>query len=247
MFEYDPLADLYDLEYAHDYDVPFWLALARRQGGPVVEWGAGTGRIAIPLSKAGLDVTAVEASEKMVERGRAKSRAVLWVSGDMRSARLGDLYRFALCAFNSFLCLTNIEDALAFLNNAREHLQPQGLFGIEVSAFSPEELAEEPEGPGYQHDFTRELPGGKVERFSRSRYDAASQIMEMQLLYELYAGNGELQDCREHGLKIRITNRDELVLMLQLAGFEIEAIYGGFEGEPFVAGCDHLILLARKP
>ncbi|MGH3146790.1 MAG: hypothetical protein ACRDTR_13425, partial [Rubrobacter sp.] len=56
--EYDPLADLYDLEYDHDYDLPFWLALAEREAGPVVEWGAGTGRIAVPLAAAGHDVTA---------------------------------------------------------------------------------------------------------------------------------------------------------------------------------------------
>ena len=44
--EYDSLAYLYDLEYVHDHDVPFWLALADREPGPVVEWGAGTGRSA---------------------------------------------------------------------------------------------------------------------------------------------------------------------------------------------------------
>src|ERR671929_2198902 len=64
--EYDPLADLYDLEYAHDYDLPFWLALAKREGDPIVEWGAGTGRLSVPLSTAGFDVTAVETSGAMI-------------------------------------------------------------------------------------------------------------------------------------------------------------------------------------
>src|ERR671933_316682 len=74
--EYDPLADLYDLEYTHDYDLPFWFALAERAGGSVVEWGAGTGRLAIPLAAAGHDVAAVEVSEAMVERGRKKGGGV---------------------------------------------------------------------------------------------------------------------------------------------------------------------------
>ena len=129
--EYDLLADLYDLEYVHDYDVPFWLALAHREGSPVVEWGAGTGRVAIPLTEEGFDVTAVEVSEKMVERGRSKSESVGWICGDMRSAKLDKYYKLAVCAFNSFLCLTSIDDALAFLGNAREHLEPGGLLGIE--------------------------------------------------------------------------------------------------------------------
>src|SRR5829696_946765 len=74
--EYDHLADLYDLEYAHDYDLPFWHSLAEREAGPVIEWGAGTVRIAVPLAVAGHEVTAVEISAGMVERGKEKSHAV---------------------------------------------------------------------------------------------------------------------------------------------------------------------------
>ncbi len=243
--EYDPLADLYDLEYAHDYDVPFWLALAEREEGPVVEWGAGTGRITIPLAKAGSDVTAVELSENMIEVGRKKGAPLKWVRGDMRTVKLGRRYRLAICAFNSFLCLPSVEDALAFLHNAREHLQPGGLLGIEVSAFSPEELYDPPGGPQLRHDFTRELPQGGLDRFSTSRYEAASQVLTMRLFYELYEASGELRSRRAHDLTIRVTGRDELELMLRLAGFDVEAVYGGFEGEPFTSGSDHLVLLAR--
>ena len=186
MPEYDLLADLYDLEYSHDYDLPFWLSLAPREGDPIVEWGAGTGRLAVPLAEAGFDVTAVELSGRMVERGREKSEALTWVHADMRSAELGRRYPLAICAFNSFLCLLSVDDALAFLRNAREHLEPGGRLGIEVSAFSPEELVDPPGGPGLQHDFTREPPDGWLDRFSVSRYDAASQLLAMRLFYELY-------------------------------------------------------------
>jgi SAM-dependent methyltransferase len=243
--EYDPLADLYDLEHAHDYDVPFWLALAEREGGPVVEWGAGTGRIAILLARAGSDVTAVELSENMIEVGRKKGAPVEWIRGDMRTVKVGRRYRLAVCAFNSFLCLPSVDDALAFLHNAREHLQPGGLLGIEVSAFSPEELYDPPGGTQLRHDFTRELPRGDLNRFSTSRYDAASQVLTMRLFYELYEASGELRSRRAHDLTIRVTGRDELGLMLRLAGFEVETVYGGFEGETFVSGSDHLILLSR--
>jgi SAM-dependent methyltransferase len=243
--EYDSLADLYDLEYAHDYDLTFWLALAEREGGPMVEWGAGTGRIAIPLAEAGYDVTGVEVSEEMVERGRTKSKSVEWVRGDMRGVKLGRRYGLAVCAFNSFLCLLSVDDALDFLRNVREHLEPGGLLGIEVSAFSPEELVDPPGGPQLRHDFTRELPRGRLERFSVSRYDAASQLLQMRLFYELYGAAGELESRRAHELTVAVVSRRELELMLRLAGFEVEAVYGGFEGEPFAAASEHLILLAR--
>lgn len=246
MPEYDSLSDLYDLEYAHDYDLPFWLSLADREAGPVIEWGAGTGRLATPLAEAGHTVTAVELSGQMIERGREKSGSVDWVTGDMRSASLGRRYGLAVCAFNSFLCLRSVEDAQAFLRNACEHLVPGGLLGIEVSAFSSEELVDPPGGPTLRHDFTRELAEGRLDRLSVSGYDAATQLMHMRLFYERYDISGTLEDRRAHDLTIRTTNRDELRLMLMLSGFEVEAVYGNFEGEPFTSTSDHLIVLARS-
>jgi SAM-dependent methyltransferase len=244
--EYDPPADLYDLEYAHAYDLPFWLALAEREAGPVVEWGAGTGRLAFPLAAAGHHVTAVELSTEMVQRGKRKDETVEWVVGDMRSTQPGRRYGLAVCAFNSFLCLLGTDDALEFLRNAREHLIPGGLLGVEVSAFSPEELVDPPGGPELRHDLTRALPDGRLDRFSVSRYDAASQLMQMRLFYERYGATGVLESRRAHGLTIRIVGRDELLLMLRLSGFEVEAVYGGFEGEPFTSESDHLVVLGRR-
>ncbi len=248
MPEYDPLADLYDLEYDHDYDLPFWLALAEREDGPVVEWGAGTGRLAAPLAGAGFDVTAAEVSENMIEKGREKGDVVEWIRGDMRYVKLGRRYGLAVCAFNSFLCLLSVDDALAFLRNARDHLEPDGLLGVEVSAFTPEELYEGEGGPALRHDFTRKrgTPVRTLERFSVTQYDAASQLVRVRLFYELYGRGGELETKRTHNVTIRIVGRGELELMLRLAGFEVEAVYGGFEGEPFTAGSDHLIVLARR-
>jgi SAM-dependent methyltransferase len=244
--EYDPLSDLYDLEYTHDYDLPFWLSVAKREAGPVIEWGSGTGRISAPLAAAGYDVTAVEISGHMVERGEERSGSVGWIIGDMRSVKLERSYGLAICAFNSFLCLKSVDDALAFLRNAHEHLVPGGLLGIEISAFSPEELVDPPGGPALRHDFTRLLPGGRLDRFSVSHYDAATQLMEMRLFYERYDASGTLENRRVHDLTIRIVGRSELELMLQLTGFGVQAVYGGFEGEPFTSTSDHLIVLAQK-
>ena len=182
----------------------------------------------------------------MVELGKGKSESIGWVVGDMRNVEPGRSYGLAVCAFNSFVCLKSVDDALAFLRNARERLIPGGLLGIEVSAFSPEELMDPPGGPTLNHDLTRWLPDGRLDRFSVSRYDAATQLMEMRLFYERYDASGTLETRRAHDLTIRITNRDELELMLKLAGFEVEGIYGGFEGEPFTSSSDHLIMLARK-
>ena len=241
--EYDSLADLYDLEYTHDYDLPFGHSLAERDAGPLIEWGAGTGRIAVPLAFTGHDVTAIELSGKMVDRGRMKGEQVEWIEGDMRDVNPGRRYGLAICGFNSFLCLGRIDDALAFLRNAREHLLPGGLLGIDVSAFSPEELGG---GTELRHDFTRDLPDGRLDRFSVTAYDPATQLMHMRLFYERYDSSGTFETRMAHDLTIRVTGRAELELMLRLAGFEVEAVYGGFEGEPFTSTSDHLVVLARR-
>lgn len=245
MPEYDPLADLYDVEYDHDYDIPLWMELADREPGPVIEWGAGTGRVASALADAGHDVTAVEVSETMVARGREKGSAE-WLLADMRSATLEQRFGLAICAFNSFLCLTTPDDALTFLANAAAHLEPGGLLAVEVSAFRPEELAAVPGGPILQHDLTRGLfGGGTLERFSVSSYDAAEQLLSMKFFYELYDSENTMYEHRSGSLQIRPTTRDELTLMLRHAGFTVEEIHGGFDGEPFTAESDHLIVLAR--
>lgn len=244
MPEYDSLADLYDIEYDHDYDLPPWLELAAHERGPIIEWGAGTGRISAALAGAGHDVTAVELSEPMAARGSKKGAQ--WVTGDMRSVTLERHFGLAICAFNSFLCLTSPDDALAFLGNAARHLEPGGLLGVEVSAFRPEELAVPPGGPAVQHDLTRELPdGGALQRFSVSAYDAAEQLLSMKLFYEMYDRSGIMYERRSGALRIRSTTRDELTLMLRHTGFTVEEVYGGFEGEPFTADSEHLIALAR--
>jgi hypothetical protein len=166
--------------------------------------------------------------------------------GDMRGVDPKRRYGLAICAFNSFLCLRSVDDALAFLRNAHEHLVLGGLLGIEVSAFSPEELVDPPGGPALRHDFTRELGDGRLERFSVSHYDAATQLMHMRLFYERYDASGTLENRRAHDLTIRVVGQSELDLMLRLTGFEVEAVYGGFEGELFTSTSDHLIVLARK-
>ncbi len=181
----------------------------------------------------------------MAERGRQKGEDVRWMVGDMRSAKLGQRYGLAVCGFNSFLCLLSPDDALDFLRNAREHLVPGGLLGIEVSAFAPEELVDPPGDPKLQHDFAREFARGRLDRYSLSRYDTASQILAMRLFYELCDPAGTLLERRSHELTIRVVWRTELELMLRLAGFEVEAVYGAFGGEPFTAESDHLVVLGR--
>ena len=64
---------------------------------------------------------------------------------------------------------------------------------------SREELLDPPGDPRRQHDLTRDLPDGRLDRFSVSRYDAGSQLLAMRLFYELYGASGALEEKRSHG------------------------------------------------
>src|SRR5262245_10170456 len=90
---WDDYAPFYDWENARTLgrrDVPFWRALALQAGGPVLELGCGTGRIAIPLGRAGISLVGVDRSDQMLARARQRVRRsqlqdrVRLVRGDIR-------------------------------------------------------------------------------------------------------------------------------------------------------------------
>ena len=91
---YDPLAELYDLQYKnYRDDLPFYTRLADDYGGPVLELGAGTARVSAALARAGHEVVALEPSRKMTQYGQtrlaeANLQNVTYVQGDMRTVRL---------------------------------------------------------------------------------------------------------------------------------------------------------------
>lgn len=91
----DPV--IYDLENSKfEPDGPFYLALAQRFSGPVLEIGCGTGRITIPLAEHGLDVTGLDIAPQMLERAKHKAQNLLirWVEADARTFHLGTQFGF---------------------------------------------------------------------------------------------------------------------------------------------------------
>ncbi|MFC4942498.1 class I SAM-dependent DNA methyltransferase [Pseudonocardia sp. GCM10023141] len=102
-------------------------------GGSVLEYGAGTGRIAIPLAARGHDVVGVEISEAMLVELRAKpgSDAVTAVLGDMTTVELGRTFDLACVPFNSIFTLPTQDDQVELFRNAAMHLRPGGRFALE--------------------------------------------------------------------------------------------------------------------
>src|SRR5579884_2028833 len=104
---YDPFARFYDLDTEGiDADLPFWIGLARRAGGPILEIGCGTGRVLIPLAEAGFRVVGVDVSSAMLAIARDKVAAsgvgdhVELVQADALSLDLGQVFAFVFIALN---------------------------------------------------------------------------------------------------------------------------------------------------
>jgi 2-polyprenyl-3-methyl-5-hydroxy-6-metoxy-1,4-benzoquinol methylase len=110
----------------------FFLDLVRRSGGPVLDIGCGTGRLAIPLAHEGFAVTGVDLSENMLAQARTKSAdlAVDWVRGDMREMALARRYRSAFMAGHAFQAMLTDGEQRALFDGVARHLEPGGLFAF---------------------------------------------------------------------------------------------------------------------
>ena len=146
---YEPIAELYD-DWSRRVteDVDFYVEAAVEAGGPVVELGVGTGRIAIPTALAGVPVLGVDSSARMLEvcRRRALAAGVAELLdlrlGDLRAPPVGERVRLVTCPFRAYLHLHTDAERLAALRAAHELLEPGGRLAFDVFAPSAADIAE---------------------------------------------------------------------------------------------------------
>lgn len=139
----DAFADVYDAWYHDVSDVDATVALVAElagQGGRVLELGAGTGRLAVPLAAAGLAVTALDASPAMIERLRERDPdgAVGVVLGDMVDDLPAGPFDVVLAAYNTFFNLLTAERQRAAFAGVATRLSPSGGAFV-IEAFVPDE------------------------------------------------------------------------------------------------------------
>lgn len=173
--------DRYDARYRRRrHDVAWYVA--RCAGVPeVLEIGAGSGRITVPLARSGVRVTALDRSAPMLDRLRERARdlPVGAVEGDMRTFRLRRRFPLVLCPFNTFLHLYTRQHVAAFLARVRAHLAPGGRLVFDVSMPRPGDLRD--------RDVRARtvLLGGRRVRVTESfRWEALEQILYVTTTYE---------------------------------------------------------------
>src|SRR5206468_9911579 len=146
---YDAIAELYDPWSASVVeDVGFYLDEARREGGPVVELGVGTGRIAVPIARKGIRVIGVDSSREMLAacRRRAQDEGVTDLVdlrlGDLRDPPIEDRVPLVICPFRSYLHLADDGERVDALTAAHAALLPSGRLVFDVFVPKPDDIAE---------------------------------------------------------------------------------------------------------
>jgi SAM-dependent methyltransferase len=248
------LARLYDA-FPFAGDLPLYLELAATQGGRVLEVACGSGRVLVPLAQAGHQVTGVDASPHMLSVAREKLAAAgppalahaRLVQGDMRAFQLDEQFDLAVIAVKSFAYLTERADQERTLARVAAHLRPGGLLAIDLMHPAPAWLLE-PVG-SLRQDLVHDVPAQGI-TVARTEAvvstDLAAQVRVIRSAYEIVAADGTVTK-RFVEWPYRYIYRFEAEHLLERAGFVVEALYGGYQREPFASESRTMLFLARWP
>lgn len=236
--------ETYGAEWAADYDQIFpdvapgmidrLVELAK--GGRVLELAIGTGRVALPLKERGVDIAGIDISPEMVTQLRQKPGGsdILIVMGDFADVEIEGRFALIYLVANTLFVLLDQNDQIRCFQNVASHLDPGGRFVIE--AFYPD-LG--------RFDRSQRVQANKVERgkvvLDVSKHDAVNQLVTSQWIE--VSGEG----VRLRPVVVRYSWPSELDLMGQLAGLELEARWGGWEGELFTAQSPRHVSVYKVP
>jgi SAM-dependent methyltransferase len=227
---YDEIARLYDpWSRSVVEDVSFYIEEARRSGGPVLELGVGTGRIAVPIAAVGVPVVGVDLSEGML--GVAGERAELagveldLRRGDMRDPPVDGTFPLVVIPFRSLLHMETEADRRAVLRVVARLLAPGGRFVFDVFTPGADDMAQ-------THERWLEREPGI---FELARWDETARTLTLTVR----GPDGETT------MALAWLSVDEWRALLEEEGFEVEACYGWFDRTPFKEQ-DDSVWIARR-
>jgi SAM-dependent methyltransferase len=250
---YAPIAGVYDFSYA-DFteDIDFYENLARAVDGPLLELGAGSGRVAIPLAQAGYAVVGIDTSasmlaqaERNLEGARLEKGSLQLVDADMTSFDLRRRFGMVFVAANTFQHLLTTRDQQACLKCAAAHLLPGGIFAMSVR--SPASVSwDETDAPApLLLDWARNDPdsGDVVMKFVASQPEPGRMVQRLTYVYDRVGRDGSVRRS-VFVTELRHSTQAELSLLLQQAGLRVTHVYGDYDLSPPGQG-DQLIFVAR--
>jgi SAM-dependent methyltransferase len=252
-------AEMYDALHAgRAADVDYYTALARESGGPVLELGAGTGRILRAIAAAGVDVVGVDSSPEMIERLRihlssddvATRSRVRVVEGDMTRFRLGERFALVIAPFRGFLHNVTREEQLACLQRCHEHLRPGGLLALDVFLPSlPIMAASHGSMEGlWRWTDSFELSEGRAVTFSEATvYAPEAQRLTTSHRYDVRGPDGTLVRSLIQVLELAYVYPGDMRDLLATTGYRDINLEGGFDGSPIDESSSEIVVRARRP
>ncbi|WP_431036258.1 class I SAM-dependent DNA methyltransferase [Streptomyces sp. P6-2-1] len=204
-------------------------------GGAALEFGVGTGRIALPLAGRGVPVRGIDLSRAMTDRLRAKpgGAEVPVTVGDFAQTVVPGTYALVYLVFNTLMNLPTQEAQLACFRNAARHLAPGGRFVVEVMV---------PELRGLPHGRNTVVFGTGPEGWAYTEYDTVTQRADCHYLRVTPDGRGS-----HRTVPFRYVWPAELDLMARLAGLRARERWGGWGHEPFTETSRAHVSVWQKP
>ena len=202
--------------------------------GRALEFGVGTGRIALPLARRGVEVYGIDMSKAMVDRLRDKpgGQAIGVTIGNFAGARAPGDFSLTYLVFNTINNLTTQDEQIACFVNAARHLTPGGFFVIEVGVPALRLLP-----PGQ-----RAVPFDVGDAsWAYDLYDCATQSMSSNYVDDV---DGQ---ARLRSIPFRYVWPAELDLMAQMAGLHLQHRWAGWQREPFTSDSAQHVSVWEKP
>jgi SAM-dependent methyltransferase len=202
--------------------------------GAALEFGIGTGRIAVPLAARGVDVHGIDLSPDMVAQLRTKpgGEAIAVTVGDFATAAVEGSFRLAYLVYNTIENLTTQDDQVACFSNAARHLEPGGFFVVEVEV----------------PQIRRLPPGDTVRAFAvddaHLGFDQLDVARQMGVSHHYWIHDGRAETF---SVPFRFVWPAELDLMARLAGLRLRERWGGWRREPFTSDSALHVSVWDKP
>ena len=257
---YDAWASIYDSVYSYvRADIPLYAREAVESGGPVLELGVGTGRVAVPTARLGIDVVGIDSSEAMLAVARSKlgslgpdAGSVELIAADMRDLDLRDdrgerrMFSLVTIPFRGFLALLTVEDQLEALRSIHCHLEPDGKLAFNVFVPDPNMALEASDVPRHLNDVTDPEAGVSYVLYQQTAYDTHHQIVSVRMIIEELDRDGAVVRKLYRDYRLRYSHRWEMYHLLRSSGFEVDALYGDFDYAEFDEDSTEMIWVARK-
>ena len=249
-------AALYDYEYRRRRaDVTFYRELAtKRLGGPgrVLELGAGSGRVTIPLARDGHEVVAIDQSKAMLARLRSRTESlpgavrsrITVVDGDLCTfSAPGPKFPLVIAAFNVLEHLYTRGELAACLARVAAHLAPGGAFAFDVQMPDLAWLVRDPEKRWAKTRFTDPATGRAMFYSTNHDYDPVNQIVTIRLYYDPVDGKAGSR-------VVKLTQRKyfpaELEALVAAAGFRVVGRFGDFFWAPLDGAAESQVLMVER-